>query len=167
MPLSSYGLCDAEITAPAAACSSRVSTATPGVGSTPSNNTSQPAEVMPAANAASSISPEIRVSLPISTSGRAAACRAANTAAAARPTAYASSGVRSSLARPRTPSVPKYFPIPLSSVSYDFDRPQNQPARLHGSRYVISILIPQSPGCARGRISPARPARRAYHPPHC
>ena len=55
---------------------------------------------IPAANAACSIEPEMRVSRPTSTGPP-------STRAAARPRATTSSGVRSALATPRTPSVPK------------------------------------------------------------
>ena len=69
MPLCSNGLCDAEITTPASAWSITVRYATPGVGITPSVVTSQPQAVRPAMSAHSSISDEIRVSLPMTTIG--------------------------------------------------------------------------------------------------
>src|SRR4051812_48686070 len=58
---------------------------------------------MPAANAASSISPDSRVSRMTSTRG----ASASDCSVAARPRARASSAVSSSPATPRTPSVPK------------------------------------------------------------
>ena len=70
MPLCSKGLCDAEITMPASACSRTVEYATAGVGITPSFTASQPLAVRPARSAASSISEEMRVSLPMTTFGR-------------------------------------------------------------------------------------------------
>ena len=65
MPLSSNGLCEAEITAPALACSLLVKYETAGVGITPKRCASPPAEQMPAARAASSIVPLKRVSRPM------------------------------------------------------------------------------------------------------
>ena len=70
IPLCSKGLCDAEITMPASACSRTVKYATAGVGITPSFTASQPLAVRPARSAASSISEEMRVSLPMTTFGR-------------------------------------------------------------------------------------------------
>src|SRR2546421_5675965 len=64
--------------------------------------TSAPSADSPAASAASSIGPDRRVSR-ASTNGRSTP----RTRAAARPSASASSGVSSTLAKPRTPSVPK------------------------------------------------------------
>src|SRR5262249_51823693 len=79
--------------------------ATAGVGSTPTRTTVAPALARPATTAASSISPLARGSRPTTAIG---ACDSeARTWAAATATAIASSGVRSPLARPRTPSVPK------------------------------------------------------------
>src|SRR5437763_14498343 len=69
---------------------------------TPASTTSAPSAARPAASADSSMGPDRRVSR-ASTKGRSAP----RTRAAARPSANASSGVSSTLARPRTPSVPK------------------------------------------------------------
>jgi len=55
MPLSSCGLCEAEITMPASARSERVRNATAGVGIGPSSLTSQPAATRPASSAASNM----------------------------------------------------------------------------------------------------------------
>ena len=52
MPLSSNGLCEAEITAPALACSLEVKYETAGVGITPKRCALPPAEQIPAASAA-------------------------------------------------------------------------------------------------------------------
>jgi hypothetical protein len=71
MPLSSNGLWEAEITLPPAAPSASTMRATAGVGTTPTLTTSTPIEASPAASAASSISPETRVSRPMTTKGRA------------------------------------------------------------------------------------------------
>src|SRR3954467_4197566 len=90
--------------------------ATAGVGSTPTRSTSAPAPASPATTAASSISPLARGSRPTTATGREVPSRSASTLAAARATESASSGVRSALARPRTPSVPKRRPtgrVPL------------------------------------------------------
>src|SRR5215212_10434053 len=83
-----------------------------GVGTTPAASTSPPAERMPATRALSSSTPEVRGSRPTTTAGRSdpEAPSARSTPTAARPRARASSGVRSALARPRTPSVPNSFP---------------------------------------------------------
>ena len=51
MPLSSYGLCEAEIITPRSARIERVSMATAGVGIGPSSSTSMPTEVKPATSA--------------------------------------------------------------------------------------------------------------------
>src|SRR6478609_2672369 len=112
MPLSGIALCEAEITTPRSAPISTVRNATAGVGNTPSSSTSTPAEARPAATAASSISPLARGSRPMTAVGlapeTASAARAAmSTRAAEVARRSASSGVRSALARPRTPSVPK------------------------------------------------------------
>jgi hypothetical protein len=64
MPLSGNGLCDAEMTA-AGDASAADHHATSGVGTTPSSTTSAPSLANPAANAASSIGPERRVSRPM------------------------------------------------------------------------------------------------------
>ena len=69
MPLSGYGLWEAEITAPASKPCCRTRYATAGVGITPAITTLPPTEQMPAANALSSIEPEIRVSRPIKNVG--------------------------------------------------------------------------------------------------
>ena len=65
MPLSSKGLCEAEITTPALAFTSGVRNDTAGVGITPKRCALPPAEQIPAAKAASSIVPDKRVSRPI------------------------------------------------------------------------------------------------------
>src|SRR5262245_55920750 len=96
MPLSPNGLCEAEITAPASVAAN----ATAGVGATPRSSIETPSLAKPAHNAACNIGPEIRVSRPT------AIVDAPSTRAAARPSASTSSGVRSTLATPRTPSVP-------------------------------------------------------------
>src|SRR5437588_899967 len=103
MPLSAYGLCDAEITAPGDA-SGAERHATSGVGATPSRATSTPSEDNPAARDASSIGPDRRVSRPT----RNGVPGSASTRAAARPRASTSSGVSSTFATPRTPSVPNF-----------------------------------------------------------
>ena len=54
MPLSWYGLCEAEITTPMSARRLRVSIATAGVGSGPTSTTSMPIEMKPAVSAGSS-----------------------------------------------------------------------------------------------------------------
>ena len=87
-----------------------VRNASAGVGTTPTRSTSAPALVRPATTAASSISPLARGSRPTTATGREVPSRSARTPAAARATERASSGVRSALARPRTPSVPKRRP---------------------------------------------------------
>ena len=53
MPLSSYGLCEAEIITPRSARSERVSMAIAGVGSGPTSVTSIPAPTKPAVSAGS------------------------------------------------------------------------------------------------------------------
>src|SRR4051794_24699012 len=72
----------------------------------PPSSASPPAALTPAASAAWSISPDSRVSRRIRTCGRSAPV----SAAAERARASASSAVRKSPARPRTPSVPNSLP---------------------------------------------------------
>src|SRR5688500_14578656 len=110
MPLSGIGLWLAEIITPRSAPVCAVRCAIAGVGTTPASSTSAPALVRPATTAASSISPLARGSRPTTATGRWVPSRSASTPAAARATERASSGVRSELARPRTPSVPNRRP---------------------------------------------------------
>src|SRR4051794_34701832 len=113
MPLSRYGLCDADTTAARSKPKRRSSSGAPGVGSTPPSSAWPPAADTPAASAASSISPDSRVSRTIRTCG----ASAADVAAAARPRARARSAVRNSPATPRTPSVPNNVRItPCSAL---------------------------------------------------
>src|SRR3954447_3088994 len=109
MPLSGIGLWLAEIITPRSASSAAVRCATPGVGSTPSCSTSTPADASPATTADSRNSPEMRVSLPTTATGRWPSKTPASprTCAAATERSSASSAVSSPLAMPRTPSVPK------------------------------------------------------------
>src|SRR2546430_925733 len=106
IPLSGMGLCEAEIITPRSAPRSPTRCAMAGVGSTPTCITSAPAEVSPAHTAACSISPLARGSRPTTATGRCELSCATSTRAAAAATDRASSGVRSPLASPRTPSVP-------------------------------------------------------------
>ena len=76
MPLSSAGLCDAEMTTPSAPPQSRVSVATPGVVITPARPTSMPTDWNPAASALSMSGPEARVSRPMMTRPRPGPLRA-------------------------------------------------------------------------------------------
>src|SRR6185503_20152828 len=101
MPLSRYGLWEAEMTQPRSASSIEASTATPGVGMTPASSATPPAATMPSTRAASSIGPLSRVSRPITIRAPGPATRAA-----AAPSDRAVSAVRSTPATPRTPSVP-------------------------------------------------------------
>jgi hypothetical protein len=55
MPLSWYGLCDAEIMIPRSARIERVNIAIAGVGSGPTSTTSMPTEISPAVSAGSSM----------------------------------------------------------------------------------------------------------------
>ena len=107
--MSSIGLCDADITTPHSAPYFLVKYATPGVGITPTVITSQPTDINPAINAASSISPDCLVSLPTTTFTLYSLL--ARTYPPALPNLYAKSQVSSLLATPLTPSVPKYFLI--------------------------------------------------------
>src|SRR3954447_24552114 len=116
MPLSGIGLWLPEIITPRAASVRGVRNASAGVGTTPTRSTSAPALVRPATTAASSISPLARGSRPTTATGRDVPSRSASTTAAARATERASSGVRSALARPRTPSVPKRRPTKRSAL---------------------------------------------------
>ena len=107
-------LCDAEMTTPASALYFLVRYAIAGVGITPMLITCAPTEQKPAVSPASSISPEMRVSLPTRIFGLSVACFV-STSAPALPSSNASSAVSSLLAIPLTPSVPNNLPIVLSS----------------------------------------------------
>src|SRR3989442_7234437 len=107
MPLSSNGLWEAESTMPPSAASARVSSAIPGVGSTPTTKQSPPAPSTPAVSADSRRGPERRVSRPITSRTRSTPRSVRSVATSCRPTRQARSGVSgSSLATPRMPSVP-------------------------------------------------------------
>ena len=114
MPLSWYGLCDAEMTAPRHPRRAD-SNATTGDGTTPRRWTTTPSLASPATNAASSMAVDTRVSPPTTASAP------PSTRAAARPRSRAKEAVRSLLATPRTPSVPNFMsgagPRPLQRVS--------------------------------------------------
>ena len=88
--------------------------ATAGVGTTPSCTTLAPTLQRPAVMAASSMSEDLRVSLPIKILGWRRSS-SVSTIAAARPMFMAISQVSSLLAMPRTPSVPNNLPIPYHS----------------------------------------------------
>src|SRR3954454_4382011 len=104
MPLSRYGLWEAEMTTPRSSPWRPSSSGAPGGGSTPPSSASPPAAAMPAATAASSISPDSRVSRITSTR---AGSRCCTRVVAARASGSASSALKNSPATPRTPSVPK------------------------------------------------------------
>src|SRR5215470_11561624 len=105
MPLSSNGLCDAEITIPRSYPADRVRYATPGVGTTPALVTCAPSPAAPCASSASIQAPDSRVSRPTRILGDDEPCGSARTTAApSRRTVDGSSG--NSPAFPRTPSVP-------------------------------------------------------------
>ena len=110
MPLYSGGLCEADMTTPPAAFSLRVSRATAGVGTMPAKNAVPPALVMPATRAACSMSPESRVSRPTTM-----VLPRNRTAAWPRP--YAMRLVSSTLAMPRTPSVPNNLAMSSSFLA--------------------------------------------------
>src|SRR5438270_4164479 len=100
-PLSSYGLCDAEIEMPASASEVRQRYATPGVGMTPMNVAFPPPAAMPAERARAMSGPDWRVSMPMMT------CFFSSRCASASPRAYIvaeSSGYCDAF--PRMPSVP-------------------------------------------------------------
>ncbi len=69
MPLSSYGLCEAEMTTPASYVPVRVRNATAGVGTTPTLVTDAPSPQAPCASSASIQSPDSRVSRPTRSCG--------------------------------------------------------------------------------------------------
>src|SRR5512139_610997 len=111
MPLSGIGLCEADSITPMSADSTPVRYATAGVGRTPTRTTLAPALANPATTAASSISPLALGSRPTSANGWCEESAATSVRTAATAIAIASSGPRSALARPRTPSVPKRRPV--------------------------------------------------------
>ena len=118
-PLSGIGLWLAEMTAPRSAPRSAVRNATAGVGITPASTTSTPALASPATTAAVRNSPDARGSRPTTATGRcpSKAPTSPSTCAAATDRSRASSAVRSRLARPRTPSVPKTRPTRPPTIS--------------------------------------------------
>ena len=109
IPLSGIGLCDAEIITPRSAPDSATRCAIAGVGRTPTRKTSTPALVKPATTAASRNSPDARESWPTTAFGRCDLSGFVSTriCAAATATSSANSAVKSRLAKPRIPSVPK------------------------------------------------------------
>src|SRR6266550_2196513 len=105
MPLSVHGLCDAEITTPAAYFRERARYATPGVVIVPALCTSTPRETRPMVTRSAIHELDSRVSCPITTFGlgllRNRSCPSA------RPIRYVLSTVNgNSPATPRIPSVP-------------------------------------------------------------
>src|ERR1051325_4395267 len=105
MPLSSNGLCDAEITTPASQRIDDVMNAMPGVGSGPVSQTSAPIATMPDARADSNMQADSRVSLPIAIRVWRPGWR--SRAAIAMPSRVTVALVIGSrLATPRIPSVP-------------------------------------------------------------
>src|SRR5919202_4008929 len=121
MPLSGKGLCEA-LTTPAAATPRRgASAATPGVGRTPRSITFAPPLAAPAAREDESIPPERRVSRPIEIGPP-------KRRATARPSLRASSGIRPSLATPRTPSVPNVIGLLSKDTSSAHDGRRNGPS---------------------------------------
>jgi len=111
MPLSRYGLCDAEIITPAWNGPVRVSQATPGVVITPACRTRTPWLASPPATSSAIHCPDSRVSIPIRTSGpiriSGSASRVVTSRAKATPKANMVAGSSGySPATPRIPSVP-------------------------------------------------------------
>src|SRR4051812_23350369 len=105
MPLSSNGLCDAEITTPRSYGPVRVKYAIAGVGTTPALVTSPPWLTTPCASDASIQAPDSRVSRPTSNFAALRRSGSARTSAApSRAIVIGSSGYVP--ATPRTPSVP-------------------------------------------------------------
>ncbi len=144
MPLSGMGLCDAEIMTPRSASSTAVRCATAGVGRTPTSKTSTPALARPADTAAARNSPDARGSRPMTAVGRCPANAPASprTCAAATARSRASSAVRSTLAMPRTPSVPKSrsavtcrLLLPRGTPPTDKTAPREAPPR---RRYAVA-----------------------------
>src|SRR5579872_121878 len=134
IPLSSNGLCDAEITMPAAAPFASTICATAGVGTTSTLITSTPIDANPAAIAASSMSPDSRVSRPIMTQGlpsRPCGTPFAAQWPAAAPSCIARRAVSSILATPRTPSVPNSRCLLIRSALRHADKRGPQYAVVH------------------------------------
>src|ERR1700716_3551346 len=73
------------------------------------------------------------------------------TAAPARPILYASSGVRSAFAPPRTPSVPKYFPIRRYFV-FEVLEMKRARTRMRLGEICTSPISPPSAPVGVGRI---------------
>src|SRR5262249_55500244 len=84
IPLSSNGLCEAEITTPASKPAVRVRYATAGVGTTPVLTTTAPSPEAPCASSASIQTPDSRVSRPTSNRGNSLVGGSGRTTAAPR-----------------------------------------------------------------------------------
>src|SRR6476646_3252070 len=120
------------MTRPRSAAPDATTCATVGVGTTPSSRTCAPSAANPAAAAASSISPDGRVSRPMAT------VLPPSTRTALRATASASSGVRTSpLASPRIPSVPNSRA--MKPPEHAARRPRNRD-RLVGDDLALGVL---------------------------
>src|SRR6476659_4646887 len=105
MPLSVHGLCDAEITTPAAYFRDRAKYATPGVVIVPALCTSTPHEIRPSVTRSAIHELDSRVSWPITTLGFGLVL--IRSWPSARPIRYVLSGVKgNSHATPRIPSDP-------------------------------------------------------------
>ncbi len=95
------------MTTPRSALVSRASSATAGVGTVPARAIRAPADVIPAINALSIKSPEMRVSRPMTTVGRVVELREITSTAAEPMRAIVSGTSGGRFAMPRMPSVPK------------------------------------------------------------
>jgi hypothetical protein len=104
MPLSPYGLCEAESTTPRSKSKARARQATAGVGMTPAETSEPPAALMPRPSSRSIHGPDSRVSRPRMNRAREPAGRARTSAAPRRAIVGGSSG--RCPAAPRIPSVP-------------------------------------------------------------
>src|SRR3954465_8609252 len=132
MPLSSNGLCEAEITTPASHRIDAVMNAMPGVGSGPVSQTSAPIATMPDASADSNMYPDSRVSLPIAIRvGRPGWRNRAAIAMPSRVTVALVIGSR--FATPRIPSVPNSM-RPLLIVTLVARRWLRRPGRRRRAR---------------------------------
>src|SRR5690349_6032078 len=156
MPLSGMALWLADSITPRSAPSAPVRNATAGVGSTPTRSTSTPALARPATTAASRNSPDARGSRPTTAVGRWPwnVPASASTCAAATDRPSAISAVRSALATPRTPSVPKSRPTcpPEKASVTEIIRSHEPLSAL--CRYTPKAVINERPGgtvaCRRG-----------------
>src|SRR3954468_1208841 len=143
IPLSRHGLCEAEMTIPAAKARVRARYATPGVVITPALSAVAAAEASPAATDSAICGPDSRVSIPMTTC-KLACCRA-RYSPSARPTVNVVRGSSgNSPATPRIPSVPnRWRAAGWGTLKSPFYKKKIAPA---GAMLIVEILLTSGAG---------------------